>query len=208
MPQRWLAWAQELQALAQNGLAYCKNPFDIERFEQVRRIAAEITAAYSELDPQQVLGLFTNQPGYSTPKIDVRGAVFRGQKILLVQELQDQNRWTLPGGWADTGDTPSEAVTREIREETGFETRVTKLAAVYDRTRRGHPPLFFSAYKLFFICEITGGQAASSIETGRIEFFDQADLAQLDLSLGRVTMQELLMLFDHYAQPHLPTEYD
>lgn len=208
MSQRWLRWAQELQALAQNGLAYSQNQFDIERFEQVRRIAAEMTAACSELDPQQVLGLFSNQSGYNTPKIDVRGAVFQDGKILLVQELQDQNRWTLPGGWADTGDTPSEAVIREIREESGFETQVKKLAAVYDRTRRGHPPSFFSAYKLFFICEITGGQAASSNETGKIDFFAQAELGLLDLSIGRVTLQELNMLFDHHSQPQLPTEFD
>ncbi len=205
---QWLKWARDLQELAQNGLAYSTNPFDIERFKQARAIAAEIVSTYADVDHEHIAGLFDGESGYATPKIDVRGAVFKDSRLLLVQEILDHNRWTLPGGWADPGDTPSEAVTREIREEAGFETRVAKLAAVYDRTRRGHTAAYFSAYKLFFICEITGGQASSSMETAGIEFFKEEDLDGLDLSLGRVTAQELHMLFEHARHPELPTEYD
>jgi ADP-ribose pyrophosphatase YjhB (NUDIX family) len=206
MEPRWLEWVRELQSVAQNGLAYCQNAFDIERFKQVRRVAAEITAAYADIDHERVTGLFEGEAGYATPKVDVRGAIFQGDQILMVQEIQDGFRWTLPGGWADAGDTPTEAVLREIREESGYEARVTKLAAVYDRTRRGHPMAYFSAYKLFFVCEITGGEAAGSIETGEVRFFSEDDLPEL--SLGRVTPQEIHMLFEHSRNPSLPTEYD
>ena len=206
MIPRWLEWVQELQAAAQNGLAYCQNPFDIERFKQIRRVAAEIAATYTGMDHAQMNALFEGEMGYATPKVDVRGAIIQGDQILLVEEIQDDHRWTLPGGWADAGDTPSEAVLREIREESGYEARVTKLAAVYDRARRGHPVAYFSAYKLFFLCEITGGQAAASIETGEARFFSEDALPEL--SLGRVTPQEIHMLFEHFRNPGLPTEYD
>ena len=206
MEPRWLEWVRELQSLAQNGLAYCQNPFDIERFKQVRRVAAEMTACYADIDHEQIQGLFEGEAGYATPKVDVRGAIIQGDQILMVEEIQDNHRWTLPGGWADAGDTPSEAVLREIREEAGYEARVTHLAAVYDRTRRGHPMAFFSAYKLFFLCEITGGEASGSIETGAVKFFSENELPEL--SLGRVTEQEIHMLFEHARNPGLPTEYD
>lgn len=203
---RWLEWGRELQAIAQNGLAYCKNPYDIERYEVIRRLAAEILSSYSSVDPSVLETLFTNEQGYATPKIDVRGAAFQNDAILLVRELADGGRWTLPGGWADVTDSPSEAVLREIREESGYEARTLKLAAVYDRNRRGHPYFYFSTYKLFFICELTGGAPAESHETGGVGFFLENDLPEL--SIARVTPEQIHMLFKHHQNPNLPTEFD
>lgn len=206
MEPRWLKWGRSLQSIAQNGLTYTQNPFDVERFEAIRQIAAEMLASYSELDVQQVEDLFAGETGYATPKIDVRGAVIHDNKILLVRELLDGGRWTLPGGWADVTDSPAEAVIREIREESGYEARPLKLAAVYDRNRRGHPFFYFSIYKLFFLCELIGGEATQSIETGGVEFFAEDDLPEL--SISRVTPAEIHTMFVHYRNIHLPTEYD
>lgn len=203
---KWLEWGRALQIIAQNGLAYSKNPFDIERFEQVRQIAVEILADHSEPETDTLANLFAHESGYATPKIDVRGAVIQDNRILLVRELLDGGRWTLPGGWADVADAPSAAVLREIREESGYEARVEKLAAVYDRRQHGHPPFYFAIYKLFFLCTLTGGSPTTSIETGGAEFFAETDLPEL--SLGRVTPDEIHMLFKHYQQPGLPTEFD
>lgn len=206
MQPKWLEWGQALQTIAQNGLAYSTNPFDIERFEAVRVIASDILANYSQVEAAELLELFRGEKGYATPKVDVRGAAFRGDTILLVRELLDEGRWTLPGGWADVNDAPSEAVVREVREESGFEARAVKLAAVYDRDRHGHPRFYFSIYKLFFICEITGGAPAESLETGGVGFFREDDLPEL--SIGRVTPEEIHMLFEHYRHPELPTQFD
>lgn len=206
MDDRWLTWARDLQAISQNGLAYCKNEFDIERFEQVRQIAVEILAAHSGHEPSRLLDIFGGEEGYATPKVDVRGAVFRDGKILMVSELLDAGRWTLPGGWADAWDTPSGAVIREIREESGFEARAVKLAMVYDRAGHGHPKFYFSVYKFFFLCEITGGEASLSKETGGVEFFSEDQLPEL--STTRVTAEEIHRLFDHYRSPDLPTDFD
>ena len=130
VPQ-WLAWARRLQAIAQSGLAYCKDQFDIERYHQIREIAAEMMETGTPLPGDTPIeNLFAEQSGYATPKVDVRVAAFRDGKILLVRELSD-NRWTLPGGWADVGESPSVAAAREVLEESGFEVRITKVAALY-----------------------------------------------------------------------------
>lgn len=205
MLPKWLEWGQMLQTIAQNGLAYCKNPFDIERFQQVREIAAQMLAISGEKTPEALLSIFTDEVGYATPKVDVRAALFVDNQIVLVRELLDNGRWTLPGGWADVTDSPSEAVLREIHEEAGYEAKVLKLAAVYDRNRH-HPYFYFSTYKLFFLCEITGGAPTTSIETGGVGFFQEDALPEL--SVGRVTVDEIHMLFEHHRHPELPTIFD
>jgi ADP-ribose pyrophosphatase YjhB (NUDIX family) len=202
----WLEWAQRLQAIAQTGLTYAKDPFDIERYDAVQKIAAEIMSAGSGSPICVIEDLFRAQTGYATPKVDVRAAVFNQEnKILLVREREDAC-WTLPGGWADIGNSPSENVIREVMEESGYEVAVQKLAAVYDRARHGHPPIAFYTYKLFFICRLTGGIAVSGTETDSVEFFAEHELPQL--SLTRVTSTQIAHMFEHYRHPDLHTTYD
>lgn len=201
------AWAQEIQAIAQTGLAFEPNQYDRDRYERLRAIAAEMMAAGSETDPARLVATFAAEWGYATPKCDVRGAAFRDGKILLVREVADADRWTLPGGWADVGPTPAENVVKEMREETGFLTRAAKLAAVYDRTRQGHPAAPFAAYKLFFICEIIGGTATPSAETSEIAFFAE-DAVPEDLSIERTTRAQITVMFAHHRNPARPTDFD
>lgn len=202
---KWLEWAQKLQAIAQNGLAYSENQFDIERYHYLRDIAAEIISTHSEVEHSTVLNLFSQEVGYATPKVDIRGAVFRENKILLVKERGD-GLWTLPGGWADVGESPSEAVTKEILEESGYQTRVLKLVAVYDRDKQGHTPFPFYIYKFFFLCELTGGSPSASIETEEVGFFPEDDIPPL--SIGRVTLAQIRRMFEYYRHPDLPTDFD
>src|ERR1017187_2556224 len=156
----WLVWARQLQAIAQTGLTYAKDYYDVERYTSVRRVAAEMMAAGCGLKhPATVLDVFSREAGYATPKVDVRAAVFRDNRVLLVKERED-GCWTLPGGWADVGDAPSQAAVREVKEESGYDVVATKVAAVYDRNRHGHPPIPFHAYKLFFLCDLVGGDGA------------------------------------------------
>lgn len=202
---QWLAWAQRLQAIAQNGLTYTENPYDVDRFQQILGIASEMMATYTQADPTYVLDLFSRQQGYATPKIDARGAVFQDDKVLLVLEREDQ-KWTLPGGWIDVGEPPSEAVVREVYEESGYQTRVIKLAALYDRNKHPHPPLVFHGYKLFFLCELTGGAPTPSLETDAVDFFPVHALPEL--SLGRVLPAQILRLYEHSQHLDWATEFD
>lgn len=201
----WLDWAQRLAAIAQSGLAYCQNPFDIERYEQIRVLAAEMVAHNSDADLSRVQGLLDEQVGYATPKVDVRGAVFRGDEILLVKELSDGG-WTLPGGWADVNEPPSQAAEREVREESGYEVRAVRLMGVYDRNQHGFPRYFFHIYKLVIECELIGGEAKTSIETGGAAFF--AENALPTLSVQRTTPELLARLFDQHRRGAREAEFD
>ncbi len=201
----WLDYTRRLASIAQIGLTYATDPYNRERYEHLRDMAVEMASAYSDGDPEVVRRLFTSEPGYPTPKVDVRGVVFREDKVLLVREAAD-GLWTLPGGWADVGDTPRRAVEREIREESGFEARATKLLAVYDRDNQGHPAYEFAIYKLFFQCEIVGGGPAISHETLDVGFFGRDELP--DLSTGRVLASQIACFFEHYHDPDLPTDFD
>lgn len=205
MNSKWLKWAQSLSAIAQNGLTYQTTPFDLERYQQIRTIAAEMVSAASSLEVLEAEYLISTDEGYATPKVDVRGAVFSEKGILMVRERRD-GFWTLPGGWADINDSPSEAVEKEIRQESGYKAKISKLAAVYDRNRHGHPPYIFHVYKLFFLCELTGGAPAVSIETDGVDFFAEDNLPEL--SLPRVTAAQIKRMFEHYRNPGLPTDFD
>ncbi len=207
MEPKWLAWARQLHSLARSGLTYSDNPFEIERCERTQAIAEEIFASQSDEEPEVIAGLFSEQAGYATPKVDVRGVVFKDDKILLVKERIDGG-WTLPGGWADIGDSPSRATEREVWEESGYEAKAVKLLAVYDRDdpRHGHPPHPFHIYKLVFLCELTGGEAKSSMETDGVGFFGEDEIPAL--SEGRTTESLLRRMFEHQRHPEWPTDFD
>jgi ADP-ribose pyrophosphatase YjhB (NUDIX family) len=202
----WLTIARELQALAQTGLTFSKDPFDLQRFQRTRELAAQLMALGSATDAEKILSLFEHDNGYATPKVDVRGAAFADERILLVQEASD-GAWTLPGGWADVNQTPAECVVREIFEESGFEARATKLVAVCDYRRSGHPLRHRdSIYKMFFLCEITGGAPRPSDETTAVGFFGRDELPPL--SLGRITPAQIERVYRHREHVDLPTEFD
>jgi ADP-ribose pyrophosphatase YjhB (NUDIX family) len=201
---KWLEWAREIYSLSQSGLTYSKNEFDLNRYRRLQELVAEMIASQSELSEEAVLDGFSMQAGYITPKIDVRGAVLRDGKILLVRETID-GRWSMPGGWADLGEVPSEMVEREVREESGFEVRAEKLIAVYDANRI-QPMEFYHAYKLIFLCAITGGRATNSIETSEVDFFDPGDLPPL--SEFRTNRAMIAEVFAHDADGNRPAYFE
>lgn len=204
---KWLRWARALQSIAQTGAFYTENPYDVERYDQIERIAAEMLAEYSNLDLDTIVTLYAEKYGPDTPKVDVRGAVIHEGKILLVQEVNDGHRWTLPGGWADPNESAGEATVREVFEETGYHVTVKKLVALYEKGHQDHPPDVFTIHKAFFLCDLVGGEAKSSLETGEAGWFKQDELPE-NLSLGRTSMAQLACMFAHYHSPELPTEFD
>lgn len=203
---RWLDWSTRLQTVAQNGLNYARDPHDVERYTAVRQIAAEMIAAASGAEIALVKNLISQDTGHATPKVDVRGVVFKENRILLVNERSD-GRWTLPGGWADVGESPTEAVIREVYEESGYQTRCVKLLAVFDRGKHPHnPPFLFHVYKLFIQCQIISGTATTSSETGQVAFFGETEIPEL--SITRVTPWQVKRMFEHIRNPDMPTDFD
>ncbi|ETX03043.1 MAG: ADP-ribose pyrophosphatase [Candidatus Entotheonella factor] len=162
-------------------------------------------ATQTETDFEVIKDLFTQETGYTTPKVDSRGAVFRDGHILLVRERAD-GRWSLPGGWIDVHESPGESVVREIWEETGYQTRALKLLAVFDKNKHNHPPTIYHTYKLFFLCELLGGSPTHTLETDGVDFFPENALPEL--SVNRVTAGQIARLFEHYRHPNWPTDFD
>ena len=203
---QWLRIARELRAIAQTGLTFTTDRFDRQRYERVRELAASMLAQGSGEQFEVIIEILREGWGYATPKVDVRGAAFVDGRVLLVREISD-GHWTLPGGWADVNQSAAECVVREIAEESGFLARARKLAAVRDYQRSGHPPRNVdSIYKMFFICEITGGAARTSDETSEVAFFARDALPPL--SLGRTTAAQIDRMFHHAEHPDLATDFD
>ena len=206
MPEpEWLSIARELRAIAQTGLTFTQSRYDRDLYERVRELAAALMAHGSTSSLETILELCRRDTGYPTPKVDVRGAAFVDGRVLMVREASD-GKWTLPGGWADLNQSAAECVVREIFEESGFEARALKLAAVHDYRKCAHPPCQFdSIYKMFFLCEITGGHARASPETTEVGFFARRALPTL--SLERTTAAQIERMFEHAARADLPTDF-
>lgn len=203
---RALDWTRRLQALAQTGLTYATDPYDVERYRAVRAIAGEMLSAATDLEPGRIRTLLEGDSGHATPKVDVRAAVFRDGAVLLVRERAD-GLWTLPGGWADPGETPGVAVAREVREEAGCETRAVRLLAALDRDAQGHPPAPFYAYKLFFECALLReGDVPENRETDGAGFYSPDALPPL--SPARVTPAQIARLVHLHRHPELPADFD
>jgi ADP-ribose pyrophosphatase YjhB (NUDIX family) len=202
---QWLVIGREMRAIAQIGLTFSRDPYDRQRFERIRELSAAVIAQGSGTPHDVLIEHFRLDAGYATPKVDVRAAVFSEGRVLLVREISDR-AWTLPGGWADVNSTAAENVAREVREESGFEARPIKLAAVYDYRTSNRRHHLDSIYKMFFICELTGGSARPSIETSEVAFFPRDALPPL--SIGRTTAAQIERMFEHAADLSLPADFD
>ena len=172
---------------------------------ELQRLAAALLAGELEIPLERAEAFWSGEEGYATPKVDVRGGVFTADRVLLVRERAD-GRWTLPGGWVDVNDSPAEAVEREIREESGYHARAVKLAALIDRRKHPHPPSVHHIYKLMFVCELTGGDAALSVETDAVAFFPVNSLPEL--ASGRVLAPQIERLYQHHLHRDLPADFD
>ena len=202
---KWLEWAREIQQLCQTGIAFSKSEYDAQRYKRLTEIAAEITAAQSNINTESLAKTFFTHLGYATPKVDIRAAIIENDKILLVQEKMD-NKWAMPGGWADVGESPAAAIIRETKEESGLEVIPNKIIGIYDANRNGRPLQFFHAYKLVFLCEKTGGSPKTSSETLAVDFFDFDNLPAL--STARTNTKHIEDVHKHLNNPALPTIFE
>ncbi|MFK7691885.1 NUDIX hydrolase [Paenibacillus sp. HJGM_3] len=206
MKLQWLEWAKQIQAISQSGLAYSKDVYDQERFEQLRQLSIEIMSAYTGVEEEKVRSLFAAEQGYATPKVAVRAVVFREGKLLLVRERAD-GAWALPGGWADIGLSPKEIAVKETREESGYEVQAGRLLAIFDKNRHeDQPPSPYHEYTVYILCELIGGEERTSVETSEVGFFGPDELPVL--SSSRNTENQVNMLFSYLNNPDQPAYSD
>jgi len=199
----WLDMAKRMQALAQSGLEYSDNKYDRDRYQQMRQLSLEIMHDFTDLKMDKLVGIFASEQGYQTPKVDVRGVVFRGNQILMVRETIDGN-WSLPGGWADVGLTPSEVAIKEVWEESGLVVVPERMLAVLDKNKHNHPPDMFHIYKIFILCRETGGELKGGMETSETGFFGPDKFPPL--SVPRITTEQISLMYEYKNDPlKLPT---
>lgn len=203
--EKWLHWAIEIQSLAQAGLAYTDNVYDIERYERLREIAAEMINEKSDIPLDKVKDLFCCETGYQTPKLDTRAAIFKNGKILLVHE--NNGTWSLPGGWCDVLESVESNTLKEVREETGLEARAVRLISVQDRNKHNKPIYAYGVCKVFVLCEVIGGKFEENIETTEIRYFSADELPE-NPAEEKTSREQIEMCFEAYADDNWQTQFD
>jgi ADP-ribose pyrophosphatase YjhB (NUDIX family) len=198
MKFNWLSLAKEIQSIAQAGLAYSTNKFDRARYQQLRELSIKILQEFTDAPYEKIRTLFASEEGYQTPKVDIRGVVFRDGKILMVREAID-GKWTLPGGWADIGYSPFEIAAKEVFEEAGIEVKPIRLLAVFDKMKHAHPPDIYHVYKLFILCKDSGLEVRPGMETTQADWFAREKIPEL--SELRITKEQIRIMFDFYDHP-------
>lgn len=201
----WLKLAIEIQSLAQAGLTYTTNVYDIERYERLREISAEMIASKSEMSLEKVKDLFCNETGYQTPKLDTRAAIFMDDKILLVHE--NNGTWSLPGGWVDVLESVKSNTIKEVREETGLIVDATKLIAVQERNKHNKPIYAYGVCKVFVLCELLGGKFEENIETTEIKYFSLDEIPS-NLAEEKTNKEQIEMCFEAYKDKDWQTQFD
>lgn len=201
---KWLEWAKELQFIAQAGITYSKDPFDLERFERIREISAEIMSSYTHIPIEEVHNLFCNETGYQTPKLDTRAAIFENGKILLVKEKS--GLWALPGGWVDVTETIKSNTIKEVKEETGLNVEPLRIIALHDKNKHNPHPHPYNICKVFVLCKLLGGAFVKNTETTEIKYFEINEIPPL--AEEKTTIEQVRMCFDAYKNDNFAVEFD
>lgn len=204
-PDHWLTIAKKIHSIAQTGLAFTKDKFDQERYTELLNLSIQIIQNITDIDSKKLEFIFNRDIGYQTPKLGVRAVVFKENKLLLVKEKMD-DKWCLPGGYADVGMTPSEIIINEVKEESGFDVKPTRILGLIDYNKHQERPFPFDIYNLFMECEIIGGKPEVGIETSDIGFFEIDNLPEL--SERRVTKTQILQMFELYNNKNLEPIFD
>ena len=203
--EKWLKWAIEIQSLAQSGLAYTDNVYDIERYERLREISAEMLAEKTDLSIEKVKDLFCNETGYQTPKIDTRAVIFKDNKILLTHE--NNGTWSLPGGWCDVLESVKSNTIKEVKEETGLDVEAIKVIAIQDRNKHNKPIYAYGVCKVFVLCNVIGGKFIPNIETTEIKYFSLEELPN-NLAEEKTNREQIEMCFKSYTDKNWQTQFD
>ena len=196
-------WAKELQSLAQAGLFYGHDIYDKERYQRIREISAEMMSMRADVPAEKITGLFCGDEGYQTPKVDTRAAIFKDGKILLVCE---NGKWLLPGGWCEFNLSPADNIIKETKEEAGLDVSVKAVIAVQDRDKHNSPPYAYGVVKIFYLCDVIGGEFAENIETTESRYFSKEELPQL--AVEKCNEEQIQMCFEAHQSVNWTVVFD
>jgi ADP-ribose pyrophosphatase YjhB (NUDIX family) len=205
MKEKWLEWAVKLQSIAQAGLTYSESQYDIDRYQQIRRLSVDILREYTGISHEKIRDLFASETGYQTPKVDIRASVFKDNKILLVREKID-GAWSLPGGWADVNSSVGESAIRECFEEAGAHVQPKRIIAIHQADKHYDFPYPYTIYKIFVECALFENNFTDNTETLEAGFFSIDSLPPL--STERNTPEQIRMCFEAKKHKIFETIFD
>ena len=203
--EKWLKWAIEIQSLAQAGLAYTNNVYDIERYERLREISAEMISEKTDINLNKIKDLFCNETGYQTPKIDTRAVIFKDNKILLTHE--SNGTWSLPGGWCDVLESVGSNTIKEVKEETGLDAQTVKIIAIQDRNKHNKPIYAYGVCKVFILCNVIGGEFIENIETTEIKYFSLDEIPD-NITKKKTNKEQIEMCFNAMNNKNWQVQFD
>jgi len=188
---------KQIQALSEIGMHYSYNDFDLQRYQEITKLCLSLLSQMTDISEEELRLKMVETDGYKTPKVDVRAVVFNeNDEILMVKEKFD-GCWSLPGGWADIGYSPSEIAVKESREEAGAEVQAVRLLGILDKSKQGHPVDLYYIYKVFIECTFIKWVGSDEMETTDYGFFPLSDLPPL--SLPRITQEQIEKLFEYHT---------
>ena len=205
MKEKWLQWATQLQSIAQAGLAFSNDRYDLDRYEKIRNITIEILHEYTDIDHNKIRDLFASETGYQTPKVDIRASVFKDDKLLMVREKID-GCWSLPGGWADVNTSVGESAVRECLEEAGAHVKPKRIIAIQLANKHNNPLFPYTIYKVFVECELIENNFTDNTETLDAGFYSLDALPAL--STCRNTRSQIEMCFEAKKHKVFETIFD
>jgi ADP-ribose pyrophosphatase YjhB (NUDIX family) len=205
MKEKWLEWATRLQSIAQAGLTFGENQYDLDRYQQIRNLSVEIMHEYTGVSYKKIKDLFASGTGYQTPKVDIRASVFKDDRILMVKEKID-GAWSLPGGWADVNTSASESAVRECLEEAGARVRPKRIVAVHLANRHCEFLYPYTIYKIIVECELIENSFKTNTETLEASFFPIDSLPPL--SMERNTRSQIELCFEARKHPVYEANFD
>jgi len=201
--------SKRIKAIADIGLLYTSDDFDKERYHELKLIGEKLLSRELDTTPENVKSFFDECIDYPTPKVDVRVLVLNDEEqILMVQEKNDE-KWSLPGGWADIGKTPSEVAIGEVLEETGLKITCKCLSGVFDKRMHAHPPQPYYVYKMIFY-----GELISPDENVLKPAFDVLDVSWFDvgglpsLSTDRILSSQIEVIYKNIMDQNFTTIFD
>jgi ADP-ribose pyrophosphatase YjhB (NUDIX family) len=198
---------KKLKALADTGLLYSTNDYDRERYNELREISFELLSDVSGNDKENLKMMFAPVAEYPTVKTDVRALILSEDKkqLLLARESAD-GKWSLPGGWADVGQSPKEVAVKEVKEETGLDINPVALMAVFDKRKHPHPPQPFYVYKIVIYCEATSSDILKGFDVLDAAWHEVDNLPEL--SEDRILQSQIKLVYDKVLNNDFTSYFD
>lgn len=169
-----------MRSLASAAHHFAEDTYEVDRAERLMALAARLAALAEGDSPAEadIESAFTFGWTYMSPATGVDALVLNDLNEILLVKRRDNERWAMPGGLADVGETLAEAVLRELWEEGGLRGRVSRLLAIFDGRLWDSRSRFHLIHPVFLV-ECEDLQPVPGTEMLDARFFQPDSLPEL-----------------------------